>query len=223
MYAAPNEESVEMTTPRISVPHEELADFRQRHGLKSLAFFGSVLRDDFTDESDVDVLVEFEPGRTVGYIGFGQIEEELSELLGRKVDLNTPAMLSPYFREEVLGGASSATRPDPRVPLLHMLANAREAVAMARVENRESLDENRSLELALTHLVEIVGEAAAAVPREVQETLPTVPWSEAIRMRDRLVPGDDQVDLDFLWRAVRDDLPLLIAELERTIERLRPS
>jgi uncharacterized protein len=73
-----------MATPRIPLPHDALADFCRRHGLRSLSFFGSVLRDDFTDESDVDVLIELEPGHTVGYIGFAGLEEELSELLGRK-------------------------------------------------------------------------------------------------------------------------------------------
>lgn len=97
-----------MATPRIPLPHDALAEFCRRHGLRSLSFFGSVLRDDFTDESDVDVLIEFEPGHTVGYIGFAGLEQELSELLGRKVDLNTPAMLSPYFRDEVLSEASPA-------------------------------------------------------------------------------------------------------------------
>lgn len=67
-----------------------------------------MLRDDFTETSDVDVLIEFEPGRTVGYLRFAGLEDELSRILGRKVDLKTPAMLSPYFRDEVLREASPA-------------------------------------------------------------------------------------------------------------------
>lgn len=91
---------------RLSLPHDDLAAFCRRHGIRSLAFFGSVLRDDFTAESDVDVLVEFAPDRTVGYLRFAGIESELSELLGRRIDLKTPAMLSPYFRDEVLREAT---------------------------------------------------------------------------------------------------------------------
>jgi len=93
---------------KIEVPMDELAAFCKRHHIRRLAFFGSVLRDDFTPESDVDVLVEFEPDARVGLITFAGIENELSKLLGRKVDLNTAGFLSPYFRDEVLRGAEAA-------------------------------------------------------------------------------------------------------------------
>lgn len=95
-----------MATPRIPLAHEALTAFCRKNGIRSLSFFGSVLRDDFRDESDVDVLIEFQPGRTVGYLRFAGLEDELSQLLGRKVDLKTAAMLSPYFRDEVLREAS---------------------------------------------------------------------------------------------------------------------
>ena len=86
---------------KINIPKEKIADFCRRNHIRWLAFFGSVLRDDFTHESDVDVLVEFEPGHTPG-LAFIGMEDELSQLLGHKVDLSTPASLSPYFRQEVL-------------------------------------------------------------------------------------------------------------------------
>ena len=89
---------------KIEVPKEEIAAFCRRHHIRKLAFFGSVLRDDFTPESDVDVLVEFEPGHTPG-LAFFAMQRELSEILGRKVDLNTANDLSPYFRQEVLDEA----------------------------------------------------------------------------------------------------------------------
>ena len=85
----------------IEVSPEVIADFCRRHHIRRLALYGSVLRDDFTSHSDVDVLVEFEPGKTPGLAFFG-MQDELSELLGRKVDLNTPAFLSRYFRDQVL-------------------------------------------------------------------------------------------------------------------------
>ena len=89
---------------KIEIPKETLADFCRRNHIRRLAFFGSVLRDDFTPESDVDVLVEFEPGARVGLRFFG-IERELSEILRHKVDLNTPGFLSKYFRDEVIAQA----------------------------------------------------------------------------------------------------------------------
>ncbi len=85
----------------IDISKDEIAEFCRRHRIRNLAFFGSILRDDFTEDSDIDVLVEFEPGVSVG-LRFFAIERELSELLGRKVDLNTPGFLSTYIRDEVL-------------------------------------------------------------------------------------------------------------------------
>ena len=88
----------------IPVDRARIADFCRQHHIRRLAVFGSALRDDFTAESDVDVLVQFEPGTRVG-LKFFTWQDELSELLGLTVDLNTPGFLSPYFREEVLAEA----------------------------------------------------------------------------------------------------------------------
>ena len=81
---------------------QKTADFCRRHHIRRLALFGSVLRDDFRPDSDVDVLIEFEPGATAGFLRLAAMEIELSEVLKRKVDLRTPAELSRYFRDEVL-------------------------------------------------------------------------------------------------------------------------
>lgn len=87
---------------RIKPDQSKLVAYCRRHHIARLSFFGSVLRKDFRSDSDVDVLVEFEPGTRVGLIGMAQMELELTSLLGRKVDLRTPADLSRYFREDVL-------------------------------------------------------------------------------------------------------------------------
>lgn len=92
---------------RITAPAEVIADFCRRHHIRKLSLFGSVLRDDFRPESDVDVLVEFEPGKGPGLITMAAMEIELSELIGRKVDFLTPGFLSPYFKERVLREAQS--------------------------------------------------------------------------------------------------------------------
>ncbi len=91
-----------MRHARPNIPKPEVAAFCQRHHIRKLALFGSVLRDDFRQDSDVDVLVEFEPGHTAGLLGMAALELELSSLIGRKVDLRTPAELSRYFRDEVV-------------------------------------------------------------------------------------------------------------------------
>ena len=89
----------------IATSQEEIAAFCQRHGIARFSLFGSVLRDDFTPESDIDVLVEFLPGVRIGFFGFQRAEDELSQLLRRKADLNTPRSLSAYFCEQVLSEA----------------------------------------------------------------------------------------------------------------------
>ena len=92
--------------PQLSIPRDRLAMICRERGIHRLAIFGSALRPDFGPDSDIDVLVEFEPDRTPGLLGIACIERELSALLGeRKVDLRTPEDLSRYFRQKVLDEA----------------------------------------------------------------------------------------------------------------------
>jgi len=90
---------------RLDIPREKVAEFCKRNRIKKLSIFGSALRGDFGPASDIDVLVEFEPDACVGLIRLSAMEIELSKILGRKVDLNTPGFLSKYFRERVLAEA----------------------------------------------------------------------------------------------------------------------
>ena len=91
----------------ISIDRETIAGFCQRWRIIELAFFGSVLRDDFAPESDVDVLVRFDGDAVIGYFELARMELELSEMLGRKADIRTPAELSRYFRQRVLESAET--------------------------------------------------------------------------------------------------------------------
>jgi predicted nucleotidyltransferase len=91
-----------MTYHNIEMPKEWLAEFCRRNHIRRLSLFGSILRDDFGPESDVDFLVEFEPGKTPGLFGIAGMEIELSEIIGRKADLRTAEDLSRYFRDKVL-------------------------------------------------------------------------------------------------------------------------
>jgi len=90
---------VEKTRPQLD--RDKIAAFCRRHRIRRLALFGSVLRDDFSGDSDVDVLVEFEPGAKTG-LAFFDMQDELSAIIGREVDLNTPGFLGPHIREKVL-------------------------------------------------------------------------------------------------------------------------
>ncbi len=90
-----------MTVHHMEISELQIAKFCQAKGIRRLALFGSVLREDFRPDSDVDVLVEFLPGVRVG-LAFIRIQDELSALLGRSVDLHTAGSLSKYFRNQVL-------------------------------------------------------------------------------------------------------------------------
>ncbi|WP_323713091.1 nucleotidyltransferase family protein [Gloeocapsopsis dulcis] len=90
----------------IDISKDKIAEFCQRHYVRKLSLFGSVLRNDFRPESDIDFLVEFEPGKTPGYFKLVSMEMELSEMLeGRKIDLRTPNELSIYFRDRAMAEA----------------------------------------------------------------------------------------------------------------------
>ena len=92
---------------KLNIPKERVVSFCQKHHICRLSLFGSVLRDDFSPKSDVDVLVEFEEGHTPG-LTFFAMQDELSDILDRSVDLCTPEFLSRYFRQEVMQSAVPA-------------------------------------------------------------------------------------------------------------------
>ena len=100
-----------MSAPAIEIGEDQIADFCRRNGIQKLSLFGSVLAPRFSPASDIDVLVEFDPGQRVGYLRMAALERELSPLFdGRKIDLRTPAELSRYFRAEVLRSAAAVSR-----------------------------------------------------------------------------------------------------------------
>lgn len=89
----------------IEFDQKKIAAFCKRHGVLRLSLFGSIVRDDFGPESDIDVLVEFAPGQTPSLMDLGGMQVELTEMLGREVDLKTPGFLSRLFRDEVIRSA----------------------------------------------------------------------------------------------------------------------
>ena len=109
------------------------------------------------------------------------------------------------------------SRHDDTVPMRHMLDHAREAVSMVRGRSRPDLDTDRTLQLVLTRLVEIIGEAANRVSRRGQERYTDIPWGDAIAARNRMIHGYDAVDYDIVWQIVTVELPPLIVALERAL------
>jgi uncharacterized protein with HEPN domain len=108
-------------------------------------------------------------------------------------------------------------RHDPQVRLQHRLEYAREAIGLMRDKKRADLDTDRTLGLATLRCLEIVGEAASHVPESLRHQHPQIPWPQIIGTRNRLVHGYDLVDYDIIWSTVTEDLPPLIAELEKIL------
>ena len=91
-----------MKPERVNLTKEQIAEFCRKHHIKKFAFFGSILRDDFRSDSDIDILVDLEPGAPIGLFEMADMEIQLSDMAGRKVDLRTPQDLSKYFRDKVV-------------------------------------------------------------------------------------------------------------------------
>jgi uncharacterized protein with HEPN domain len=98
-----------------------------------------------------------------------------------------------------------------------MLDHAREAVAIMRSKSRNDLDTDRLLQLAITRVLEIIGEAANRVTREGRDRYPELAWQAVIATRNRIIHGYDTVDYDIVWKILSDELPMLIAALERAV------
>ncbi|MBW1793090.1 MAG: nucleotidyltransferase family protein [Deltaproteobacteria bacterium] len=94
-----------MDQTNIIIPKEEIVRFCKRNHIVKLSIFGSALQKDFGPDSDIDLLVEFDPDRIPGLIRLAGMEIEMAEIIGRKVDIRTPQDLSPYFRNEILDTA----------------------------------------------------------------------------------------------------------------------
>jgi uncharacterized protein with HEPN domain len=108
-------------------------------------------------------------------------------------------------------------RHDADLRLRHMLDAAREAAQLAQGKTRPDLDADRPLNLSLVRLLEVVGEAASRVSADERAKCPGIPWTQIVALRNRLIHGYDNVDFDILWQIVTQDLPALIAELEKRL------
>jgi uncharacterized protein with HEPN domain len=106
---------------------------------------------------------------------------------------------------------------DDAVRLRHMLDAAKEAAFFAQNKTRSSLDTDRQLVLSLVKSIEIIGEAAATVTTKCREDFPQIPWRDIVSMRNRLIHAYFDINLDILWKTVVEDLPPLIAELEKSL------
>jgi uncharacterized protein with HEPN domain/predicted nucleotidyltransferase len=221
---------------RMHATPEEIAAFCRAHHIHWLALFGSVLRDDFTDDSDIDVLYALESGEKIDRFAMA---EELSSLLGwHEVDFICITNLKWRIRDRVYMDAETLYGDPPEevtVAREHrslyghdmvkdenlyigdMLDTAREAQKIAGGKTRDDYDTNRMLQLSILHLVQTIGEAATKVSRQTRVRHPAIPWEQIIGMRNVIVHRYDDADDNVIWKTITDDLAPLIAELERML------
>jgi len=216
-----------------------IATFCASHGICWLALFGSALRDDFREHSDLDLLVAWLPGREPPSTGaLLTLTDALSRLCGgREPDLIAFDRVRWRIRPRVYATAitiysygappaevvRTALRDSPGedepvkneyLYIGDMLDAAREAAGLAAGKTRRDYDTNRMLQLAVLHLIQTIGEAATHVSRETRAQYPAIPWGEIIGMRYVLVHGYATIDPDKVWDTVTNGLPPLIAILE---------
>jgi uncharacterized protein with HEPN domain/predicted nucleotidyltransferase len=220
---------------RIHASPEEIAAFCRAHHIRWLALFGSVLRDDFRPDSDVDVLYAPEPGQSVERFAAA---DELSRVFGgREVDFICVKNLKWRIRDRVFADAEELYGDPPEevtvargnrsvnedvvkdenLYLGDMLDIARNAMRIVSGKTRNDYDTDELFQLAVLHLVQTIGEAATHGSRAMRAAHPMIPWVQIIAIRNVLVHRYDDVDDDVMWKTVTTDLAPLIAELERML------
>lgn len=219
-----------MTPPAIAIPHEELAALCRTWHIRKLSLFGSVLRDDFGPDSDVDVLVEFEPDHNPGLAIF-EAEEQLSVLFGgRRIDLVEEAYINKWIRRRVLDSAQILINDGELVldsvpkaviagktDLLYfgtMLEYADQALSHAADKSRSEFDSNDMLRMALAHCVLRVSSMAHKVSPAGRLAHPEVHYDELVTLATRIAPDGFHVNPDALWDAVVNTLPPLLTALQ---------
>ena len=226
--------SIMNKTAKSQLPLEAIHAYCRERPIKRLLLFGSALREDFSPDSDIDLLVEYAPEAGMGGLDIVRQQRDISELIGRPVDLGTPQSLSQYIRQEVIDSAEPIydvdgidpnwSQPMPKKPdkdrlrLLDMRDAAEKARRYAKGRTRSDIEEVEMLQSALVREVMVVGEAANHVSEDTRTLAPDIDWGDIVGMRNRLVHGYRNTNNDVLWEVITDRLPPLVAALNRLIE-----
>ena len=157
----------------------------------------------------MDVLVEFELGQVVGLIRMAGMELELSEIIGRKVDMRTPSDLSRYFRKKCSPLLRFNMPKDDLIRLRHMLDAAKEALSFAK-DKRKDLYANRMLALSIVKSMRLSEKLLLPFRKNSVKIIKEILWSNIIAMRNRLIHVYFDIDLNRVWDTLTDDLPLLL-------------
>jgi predicted nucleotidyltransferase len=159
----------------MQVDGPSLAEVCRRYGVKELSLFGSAVRGEMRVESDIDLLVEFEPGVRIGLIKFESLVDELESLVGRTVDLVTKRGLKPWVRPTVLKDAKSSMRREPSF-LKDILSACSKIEAIMAATSEDLFLKDEVLSAAVLHHLTVIGEAINRLSVKLRERHPEVPW-----------------------------------------------
>ena len=185
-----------------------LAELCRRFGVRELSLFGSAARGELRADSDIDVMVEFEPGIRIGLLKFQSLIDELDLLIGRKVDLVTKRGLKPWVRTQVLKDAASFMRPEPAF-LKDILSACRKIESIVAVNPEDTSINDEVLSAAVLHHLTVTGEAINRLPVDLREPHPQVPWRQIIAFRHRTVHACFDLDWQILWDTATEDISQL--------------
>jgi len=202
-------------------------------GIKSLAIFGSVARNEARQDSDVDLLVEFEEGKSIGLFELVEIKEDLERLLGCQVDLVTPKSLKPRIRDRIFADAVSAfplrdwkldiqdlenmpprSWKDRIEDILEAIAKIERYIAGMTYEEFQADD--LKIDAVMRNLT-IIGEAARYTPPEVEASHSEIAWVQMRGIRNLLVHQYPDIKLDIIWDTLQNNLPLLSHQLRELL------
>ncbi len=203
-------------------------------GVKSLALFGSVARDEAKSESDVDLLVEFQEGESIGLFELVKLQQHLEALLGCAVDLVTLDSLKPRLRDRILNEtvpalplkdwnfcdetAYNMPRKDPKVYIDDILESITDIESFIDSLDFESFSNDKMRVNAVLRSLTIIGEAARKIPPEVETRYPQIPWVQMRGMRNVVVHDYRRVNLNTVWDTIQNYLPGLVTQLRQILE-----
>ena len=234
-----------MKTLQIKLPEDKITNFCKRWRILELALFGSVLREDFRSDSDIDVLVTFSPESRFDFLDLIAMKEELEDIFGRKVDLVNKRDIERsdnwIRRENILGTArvfytageklttefvenewplQYIKNMRDRSSLLDIVKFARNIVEITREMDRAQLESDLIKQSAVLYQISILGEAVKRLSQTFCSQYSEIPWKKIAGMRDKITHQYDRVDLDIVWDVVQNNIPELIATLEPLLPTL---
>jgi len=198
---------------------EKVLQVLQKNDVKRAAFFGSIVRGEMTEESDIDILIEFEGRKSL--LDLAHLKNELEDAINRRVDLLTYRSLHPRLKERILAEQVPITmKKDPSVFLGHILESI--DLIESYSEGVDEIEFMRSppLQDKLVRRIEIIGEAVKNLPEDLKREHPEVPWRDIAGLRDIIVHQYFGLDPELIWDVVKRDIPELKPKLKRIQEEL---